>query len=189
MIFEIDQVDALVRHVSEQSRAAVHRGVLSAGMRLVRDIKGVLISREDPPPIDQKTYANAWQCVETPEGADVYNDAPHAPIIEYGGRGSDAGGTWSVGARMIEALSEWVVRKGLVGQGPGGHQERALEDEAQSMAWAIAKSMQKHGMFNQGPAHPGADEGGGLRITEKAAATLPKILAEEIAAELREALG
>ena len=69
MIFEIDQVDALVRHVSEQSRAAVHRGVLSAGMRLVRDIKGVLISREDPPPIDQKTYANAWQCVETPEGA------------------------------------------------------------------------------------------------------------------------
>ena len=187
--FGINEIDGLIRYTGEHVQAAARRGVLSAAFRIMRDIVvsiDALPERERP--VDQGAYLAAWRVEPTPEGADVYNDAPHAPVIEYGGRASIGGGGWQVGRRMIEALSEWVVRKGLVGQGRGSHQARALEDEAQSMAWAIAKGMMKRGMFNQG-SHPRADPRGGLRLMERQVANVARVVVEEIAAELRDALG
>lgn len=40
---------------------------------------------------------------------------------------------------MIIALSEWVTMKGIGG-----------DDDVESIAWAIAKSMKKRGIFNGG---------------------------------------
>ena len=46
----------------------------------------------------------------------------------------------------------------------------------------------KRGMFNQG-SHPSADPRGGLRLMERQVANVARVVVEEIAAELRDALG
>ena len=173
--FDIKDAARLTEHLGGQIAEARRRGVASAGQRLVQVIQTRLIPAEDPPPVDQRAYAAGWDSQPTPEGADVFNTAPHAGVIEFGARADNV----KIGRRMIDALAEWVVRKGLLGRGPGSHQGRSQEAEAQSAAWAIARSMQKRGIFNRGG-------GEGLGIARKAARLAPGIVAEEIRAELAE---
>ncbi len=185
--FDIQDTDGLFEHVSDAIEKGRRAGMLSAGMRLVGVIQNELIPQAKPhPPEDQGAYKAAWHAEPTATGADVYNDSPHAPIIEYGARAANI----KVGRKLIDALSEWIVRKGLAGKGRGSIQARAHADEVRSFAFAIAKSMQGFGMNRSGP--PGifnySDPRGGLRIAEKARARAPKIVAEEIAAEIRDAL-
>ena len=69
------------------------------------------------------------------DGAVVENLEPHAVFIEYGVKA----GSVKPGKQMIEALTGWVLRKGLAGAA-----------EAPRIAWAIAKAQQKRGIFDRG---------------------------------------
>ena len=183
VVFDIGDADGLTQHLSDTIKKARRAGLKSAALRLSSIIVNDLIPNAKPrPPDDQGAYKAGWGpgCITELEDGDVIlmtNTAPHAPIVEFGAKAENV----KIGRAFINALAEWVVRKGLVGKGRGSIQGRALEDEAQSMAWAIGKTMQKKGIFN----HDG-DEG--LRIAEKARALAPKIVAEELAAEIQDAL-
>lgn len=177
LTFRIEDAGKLTEHVRKEVNAAAKRGALSAALRMVGVIQNELIPAEDPQPVDQGAYRAGWHAEQTPEGAVLYNDAPHAPIIEHGARAENI----KIGRAMIEALAEWVVRKGLVTGARTNIQDSALEDDAQRYAWMIAMSMKKRGIFNR--------EGNkGLGILRKAIDRLPKLMAEEIAAEIKEAL-
>lgn len=189
MIFNIRDIGAFTDFTHTQIYEAGKRGVLSAAIRLVQVIHTELIPAEDPPPIDQHFYEAGWRYVETAKGADVFNDMPYASVIEYGARADQI----KPGKRMIDALAEWVVRKGFTPKTEGNIQATAdIDKAARGMAWAIAMSMMgfgdrgkypRRGIFNR-------DEGeGGLRIAEKAAARAEALIREEITAEIKEALG
>ena len=82
---------------------------------------------------------------------------------------------------MIEALAEWVRRKGIGGRtvvSKSGRERRvkASAAEATAIAWAIAKSMQKKGIFAGGK---------GLSAPCKVEPRIPGIVKEEVERELR----
>ncbi len=176
--FDIQDTDGLFEHVSDAIEKGRRAGMLSAGMRLVGVIQNELIPQAKPhPPEDQGAYKAAWHAEPTATGADVYNDSPHAPIIEYGARAANI----KVGRKLIDALSEWIVRKGLAGKGRGSIQARAHADEVRSFAFAIAKSMQGFGRdlfrHNLRCACPGllgdAESTPGVRVVEDAGRSRP----------------
>jgi hypothetical protein len=177
LTFKIEDAEQLTDHLQKEINAAGRRGALSAAHRLVGVIVNELIPNENPQPVDQGAYRAGWHAEQTPRGADVFNDAPHAPIIEFGARPENI----KIGRKMIEALAEWVVRKGLITV-EGNIQDTATGQDAIRYAWMIAMSMKKRGIFNR-------DGKQGLGILKKAKLMIPKVLAEEIAAEIREALG
>jgi hypothetical protein len=178
LTFRIQDAGKLTDHLKKTIHTAAMQGVVSAAFRIVGIIQNEIIPEEKPQPVDQGAYRAGWIVGYTAKGADVYNVAPHAPIIEFGARASNI----KIGRAMIEALSEWVVRKGLVAKSAGNIQASALENEAQRAAWAIAMSMKKRGIFNR-------EGNAGLGVLKKAKLRIPAVLAEEVAAEIREALG
>ncbi len=84
-----------------------------------------------------------------------------AGIIEDGARAENI----KVGKIMIDALEAWVKRKGI-GKG---------EMEPRQIAWAIAISMKKRGIFNGGK---------GLKILAKAVVGIDRWFAEELKREI-----
>lgn len=173
-VYRTDQGAQLARSVAERLRASADRGLLSAVVRLQNLIVTDIIPAEDPPPVDTRTYANAWleKPVKIDGGYMLKNTMPYAAVIDGGARAENI----KIGRAMIEALSEWAFRKGMVGRprGPAAR-ARAMAD-AVGVAWAIARSMQKRGIFNR--------DGKGLRISEKAAKLAPEIAREEIQREV-----
>jgi hypothetical protein len=163
----IDEAPAWVKRLEGELRKAGERGLVSAAHRLVGVIQNEIIPRESRIPVDRGIYKAGWRARKIPRGAFVYNSVPHAPIIEYGARAENI----KVGRKMIDALAQWVIRKGLTGAAK--KEERSVE--AKRIAWAIAKSMQKNGIF---------DKGRGLRILEKACARVPEIIEQEVRAEI-----
>lgn len=138
-------------------RGAALKAALSATQIGVRDIKGVIIPGMPHPPVGRGTYRDGWRYFRIPEGARIENRVyPQAPLIEFGVRGSSI----KIGRAMIIALSEWIAMKGLAFKNPG--------DTLEGVAWAIAKSMQKRGIFNEGDSH-------GFHIIDKA---IPAMLKE-----------
>jgi hypothetical protein len=158
-------------------REAASRGLLSAAQKTVAYIKTDIIPTARPfPPIARGTYQSAWKAEKDGLGAVVLNDSPHAIFVEYGVRGANV----KPGRAMITALAEWVRMKGLGGStrtGKGGTVlvTRATTTEATQIAWAIATSMKKHGIFAQG---------NGLGIFKRAKAKIPQFIREEVAAEI-----
>lgn len=140
-------------------REAGIRGVQSAATRAVQLIQIQIIPATIPQPVDRGIYRAGWRFVFLSDGALILNVEPHAPHIEFGVRAANV----KVGRKMIAALTEWVVRKKLA---PAGK-------EAVSAAWAIAKSMQKKGIY-----------GTGLRVLERTKALLPEIIREEVSREV-----
>lgn len=114
---------------------AAKRGLLRAAHRLKRVIVSEIIPSRFPQPRDRGIYRAGWQVEKIPEGAAVFNNEVHAVFIEHGVRAENV----KIGKAMITALSEWASRKGLADD----------EDEAKSIAWAIAKTMQRRGIFNR----------------------------------------
>lgn len=141
---------------------AAQRAIVSTAARLVSYIQNEVIPKEDPSPVDKGLFRGAWRFRGTPGGSEVWNTAPHAPMIEYGVRAENV----KIGRAMIDALSSWVVRKGLAGPA-----------EARGMAFAIANNMKKKGIFNR-------DGKKGLRILEKSVAKLGDFFAKEFKAEI-----
>jgi len=75
-------------------------------------------------PVDTGQMKGAWKA-----GKDyIHNDAPHAGIVEKGAR------PHKVSRAGIESLTEWARRQlGLP------------DDQAKSVAWAVAKKLEKEG--------------------------------------------
>jgi hypothetical protein len=163
---------ALEKWVSEKVRAGVKRGILSAAVRAVGVIQNELIPAASPQPVDTDAYRGGWRVEETDRGADIVNDLPYASVIEYGARPENI----KIGRAMIKALAEWAKRKGFVPDGvPKGGDPGS---EYESIAWAIAVSMKKKGIFVR-------DGVSGLRIAEKAVKRVRDFLQEEVNRELR----
>lgn len=186
--FDISQRDELGKFLSAKVQEKARLGAYSAALRLLAHIKAVVIPAtptEVPgahEPVDRGLYKSAWEITRTAEGADVYNPLPHAPIIEWGARNTNI----KIGARMIDELSQWVLRKGLISsermselktasKGGGMFSFLPVAVEARNIAFAIAQSMKKRGIFN---------EGQGLRVMERAMKKAPDFIREEIARAL-----
>jgi hypothetical protein len=164
----IAQAPKWVSELEGRMRKAALRGLLSAAHRTVGYIQNEVIPREERAPVDRGIYRAGWRARKVEGGALVYNGVPHAPMVEWGVRGENV----KIGKRMIDALAEWVVRKGLVGKQP--RESRAAA--GRQIAWAIAKSMQKRGIFG--------GEGRGLRVMEKARPQIVQFIEEEVKREI-----
>lgn len=176
---------------------ALNKASTELALRMLQDIQLRIIPGSTPyAPVDRGIYRAAWKY----RGAlayggkggvgagelTIYNTAPHAPFIEYGVRASNV----KPGKAMIDALTEWVIRKGIVKAAPApkatvmgtaaisiltgakagkasarkvkAMQKNLLLAEARAAAFAIANNMQKHGIF----------KGTGLKVLETAVANL-----------------
>jgi hypothetical protein len=174
-VYRLDQGAQLAKSVGERVRAAADRGLLSAVTRLQEVIVTEIIPAEDPPPINTRAYATAWtdHPVKIAGGYMIKNSMPYAVIIDKGARAENI----KVGRAMIDALTEWALMKGLAGRPRGQVQRAKATSVAAGIAWAIARSMQKKGIFNRGGEK-------GLRIAEKAAKLAPEIIREEVQREI-----
>lgn len=173
------QLPEIDRHLRRTMEKAFSKGILSAAMRIVAVIKTEIIPQtpqlgaDARVPFDRGIYTSAWEFQPIDAGAEVYNAAPHAPLIEDGVRA----GNVKPGRAMIDALTQWVRRKGLVSRFEGRGSKRRLrlshevDAEARSIAWAIAMSMKRRGIFNNG---------GGLKVLARAMERAPKIIRGEI---------
>lgn len=117
-------------------REAAVRGIQSAAMRGVAAIQTEIIPAIVPQPVDRGLYRAGWRWTPEEDGATIFNNEPHAKFIEFGVRAANV----KIGRKMIQALAEWVVRKKLARPGK----------EALRAAWAIAKTMQRRGIFGRG---------------------------------------
>jgi hypothetical protein len=162
----LEQAPAWVGRLEGELKRAALRGLYSAAQRMV-GVVGETIANESRVPVDRGIYKAGWRARALPDGATYSNATPHGVLIEDGVRADHV----KPGRQMIDALAAWVVRKGLVGAARGV--EAAAE--GRRIAWAIAKSMQKKGIFNNG---------GGLKIMAKANRRLPAILEEEVRREI-----
>lgn len=143
-----------------RQREAALRGLRSAAMRGVQLVVAEIIPSRTPQPVDRGVYRAGWRWEPTPEGAVVENLEPHAAVVERGARSTNV----KPGRQMIAALQEWARRKGL--------------EDPESAAWAIARAMQRRGIF-----------GDGLRVLAELNERLPAIVEEEVGRELRATRG
>lgn len=132
---ELKDAAARYRRLAGELREAALRGVRAAAARGVQAIVSEIVPSRSPQPVDRGLYRAGWKWEPTPDGADVYNSEPHSAFIEHGVRGSNV----RIGRTMIAALAGWVLRKRL-----------ATPTKATSRAWAIARSMQRRGIFRGG---------------------------------------
>ncbi len=170
---------------------ALRAGLLSAGYKIVENIQTALIPTggSHPPISGRGIYKAAWRVKKSDRGVDIYNTSPQAVFIEYGVRA----GSVKIGRAMISALAAWVRMKGIGGKtvvSRSGKESfrKPGQDEAESIAWAIAKNMQKKGIFNVGGFIPGKN---GLRVLEYAVKTAISkgVVAREIQDEIKRRLG
>jgi len=163
MAVEITLQEAAQRteELKEKWHKAAVLGLQSAAARGVQDIITRIIPSRTPQPVDRGVYRSGWRFYPAPDGAVIDNAEPHAILIEDGVRA----GNVKIGKKMIDALAEWVQRKGIVSG-----------DKAQSVAWAIAKSMKRRGIFNKG-------KGMGI-LAELVDKYLPGYVEEEVAREV-----
>jgi hypothetical protein len=181
--FDLSEYEQFTRWLKDHSREAVQRGLVSTAVRAVGVIQNEIIPAEDPPPIFDGHYRNAWHAEPTDRGADIYNDMPYAPPIEGGVRAENV----KISRKMIDALAEWARRKGMTGHAPGARSSPAAFAGARQIAWAIARTMQGtqrkpgKGIFNR-------DGKEGLGILKKLAAKLPDMVREEVTREIERSL-
>lgn len=127
----------------ERKKQAI-AGCRLAAVRCVATIQSVIIPSRKPQPVDRGIYRAGWKVQSLPNGAAYYNDSPVAAIIEYGARA----GNIKIGRKLLAALAEWVIRKGIVKRIKGDAQGTATQNAAWAMAWAIAKKAQAGAGFH-----------------------------------------
>lgn len=150
--------------VSEVVMDKIREGLIAGAVRVQGIILNEVIPAEERQPVDRGAYRAGFRVEPTDDGADIINTSPHAPFIEFGVRAENV----KTGPAMVKALEEWVVRKGI-----------ATREEAASVAYAIAVSMKRKGIFAKGK---------GLRIMAKAMSTFggAEAVIEEVVAALEE---
>lgn len=147
---------------------AARNGLVEAAHRGHQVLVSQIIPSRTPKPVDRGVYRAGWKVeIVTPDRVAILNPEPHAVFIEFGVRAQNV----KIGAAMIRALTEWVQRKGLA-------RDAAT---AGGIAWAIARAMQRRGVFNAQP-------GGGMRILEELRRShLPQLVRETVAREMQRA--
>lgn len=110
----------------------VERGLTRAALR------GVAPVATDTPSMDGTARAG-WAVRRSPHGAELYNDTPHAGILEEGSRPH---------MPPIMPILRWVVGKWGADLEGGKKNIESLEDaskEARSVAWGVAKQIAREG--------------------------------------------
>ena len=159
-VVELDKADVWLRDVEVQFRRSAVKGLHAAALRGVQMIVTQIIPARSPQPVDRGVYRSGWRPVLRADGADIENLEPHALFIEEGVRAANV----KIGRPLIQALAEWAVRKRL-----------ATPKNAVSVAWSIAKTMQRRGIFGQ--------RGLGV-LRELVDNHLEQIIQEEVAREM-----
>jgi hypothetical protein len=137
-----------------KNQEAAVKGLRLAAVRCLGTIQAVIIPSRDPQPVDRGIYRAGWKVQSLPNGAEFYNDSPAAAIIEGGVRASNI----KIGRKMLDALAQWAIRKGIVKISGRKKSSPSIWDEAMGIAWAIAKKAKAgKGIHNQ-------RSGGGLQI-------------------------
>lgn len=167
--------------VAVNYREAALRGLHSAALRMQQHIVVDIIPGITPEPTARGAYKAAWRVNKLSNGAEVINTRIQAILIENGVRAENV----KIGRKLIDALTEWVKLKGIgseVRTTKSGQRKvtKPTADEAKAIAWAIAKSMQKNGIFNKGR---------GWGVLAKASKSAPKFIREEVQRELRKEFG
>lgn len=185
--FSIKQSGEFIKATEEKIQSAQKRALLAAGYRLTNHIVNVTIPAEPRMPVDRGIYRGGWRVRRVPKEVAVlvYNVAPHAGIIEEGVPANNV----KISKAMIDALTSWVLRKGIVKK----TRSKKSKIEARQVAWAIAQSMRQKGIFQQAPqgilgsflSKLGFRGKGGLRILAKAARNAPHFIAEELRREMK----
>lgn len=157
-----DAPDFFGKRIQTAIRKGALNGLYSAALLGVVEIQTRIIPQLVPQPVDRGTYKAGWGAVRDDEGADIENTAPHAVFIEEGVRAAAV----RVGEAMISALAEWVIRKGI-----------AEKSKARSVAFGIARGMQRRGIFGQG-----------LQVLPKLEVLMPNIIEKEVAREVERAI-
>jgi hypothetical protein len=178
LVVDLSQSAKMMEQLAPRIREAAIRGVRRAAARGLQVVVTRIVPSRHPPPVDRGVYRAGWKLESLHNGAAIYNDTPHANFIEYGVRASSV----RIGRSMIDALTEWVRRKGIGGGATkAGKTRRPSESQAREIAWAIARRAQsKSGLaFFAGP------RGDGFRVLrELSEQHLPAIIREEVAAEI-----
>jgi hypothetical protein len=164
-VIELSKAEAWVVQVGRRHREAAVKGLHSAALRGVQVIVTQIIPSRSPQPVDRAIYRGGWRPVMRPDGADIENLEPHAILVEEGVRAANV----KVGRAMIQALAEWAIRKRI-----------ATRADAVKVAWAIAMSMKRRGIFGQ--------KGLGI-LRELVEMHLDKIVQEEVQREVAKDLG
>lgn len=145
MAIIIDLKDAAVHFdkLNKEMVKAAERGLHSAALRGVGVIKTQIIPSRSPQPVDRGLFRAGWSARRISGGGEIRNDEPHSVFVEEGVRAQNV----KAGRAMIEAIAEWVIRKGLVKKpGRGGSSTAA----ATAIAWGIVARMKKRGIHNRG---------------------------------------
>lgn len=136
VVIDLKNAGAYIGALPDHHRNLAISALRIAAAHCVQTIQSVIIPSRNPQPVDRGIYRAGWKVDSIPEGAVFYNDSPIAAIVEHGVRGSNV----KIGRKMLAALAEWVVRKGMVKKIAGGVQNTAQTNAAMSIAWAIAKA-------------------------------------------------
>jgi hypothetical protein len=164
-VASIDLKDAAawVDELGEEVERAALRGLYSAALRGVTTIQTLIVPSRTPQPVDRGLFRAGWRAYFDVAGraVTIENNEPHAVFVEEGVRA----GRVRIGRLMLDALASWIVRKGIASQA-----------EAASVAWAIAKRMQRRGIFRGGTGFKILDE-----LVDK---YLPRFIEEEVQREI-----
>ena len=119
---------ANLRFDDEQRRDAVKRALFKAA--LIGE--GIVASKT---PRDRGQAVNAWSVVPTDDGAELFNDAPHAGILELGSRPHRP---------PFRPILEWVVR--VFGTGKKSFEDYSeVDSHLFGIAVSIVRKIEAHG--------------------------------------------
>jgi hypothetical protein len=165
---KLEDASRFFGELGERMLAAARIGLVKAGERGLQKLVAEIIPSRSPQPVDRGTYRAGWKTERVSRDVvAIFNPEPHAPFIEGGVRAENV----KIGAAMIRALAEWALRKGIADD----------EQSAIGVAWAIAKTMQKDGIFN-----PMGRKGLGI-LRELNENFIDDILREEVSREMQQA--
>lgn len=188
--FDLADYEQFTKQLQFGLSNAARKGLLSAALRTANLIQTRIIPNTKPEPVDRGRYKAGWLVKKTSYGASLTNSVPYASMIELGVRAANV----KPGRAMLKALAEWAQRKGLgktIVQPKAGKSlgkanakaapvkwKKATDSAAMRIAWAIAMSMKRKGIFNGGT---------GLLIFAQAEVEIPNIIREEVAREIKRA--
>lgn len=144
----------------ERAVATIRRTVRLHGPRLFQ----AQVDSARPLPVDRGTYRRSLHVEDIPNGATMYNSAPHAGVIELGRRPGQR-------PPPLQAIIAWVFRKGLVKSSSRSFASNRQYAAARALAYVIARSIGRRGL----PAH---------RILALASAELDKVVQREVTTAL-----
>lgn len=179
---EINKISKALDELVVINRKAALRGIMSAASRLQEQIITDIIPKTKPVPVDRGIYRSGWRIEPRENGAALLNHVAWAPFIEFGVKPDQV----KPGRAMIQALAEWVQRKGIgsVTQTikKGGtvllqkvHKVRPID--ALQIATAIALTMQKKGIHGKN----------GRGILKRVLKNAPKVIEDHVSREVMKA--